>query len=87
MKAKLFSCTTNAFQDDNLCEMPGFSHRSQPTKQRTYSYPFEEWKVKVWLFARNRSHAVKQLRHCAEVRDLDGGTSREAPACIAKLLA
>lgn len=86
MKAKLFTCTASAFTDESLTEMPGFSHRSQPSQARVYWYPFEEWRVKVYLFARNRSHAVKQLRHTAAVRDLDDGSLHEVLACIASRL-
>ncbi len=83
MKAKLFSGKCSAFTDDALCEMPGFSHRSQPEKVRVCWYPFEEWFVRFQVFARNRSHAIRQLRHVGNVRDLDDGTLRECPDCIA----
>jgi len=82
-----YTCTTGAFSDDSLVEMPGFSHRSQPFKVRTYHYPFEEWTVRVWLYARNRSHAIRQLLKVGrnDVRDLDGGNRCEVPKCMANL--
>ncbi len=84
---KLFSGRCSAFSDESLCLMPGFSHRSQPEKVRVCWYPFEEHMVRFWVFARNRSHALKQLRHVANVRDLDSGIPSNAPESILKLLA
>ena len=83
MNLKMFHCTASAFQDENLIDMPGFSHRSQPKKRKSYSYPFEEYFTDVWIYAKNRSHAVKQLRIVANVRDLDSGSrAKEVPAFI-----
>ena len=82
---KLFSFRCPAFQDDTLCIVPGFSHRSQPEITRVLWYPFKEWWVRGWIYARNRSHAVKQLRYVGNVRDLDGGVKCTVPACIAHL--
>ncbi len=85
MSLKLFSFTCTHFQDDELCSIPGFSHRSQPEKVRTYSYPFEEYRVRVWLYARHRTHAVKLCRHIANISSLDGGSKLAVPDCISKL--
>lgn len=81
---KLFTCTTGAFSDEALVEMRGFSHRSQPFKVRVSWYPFEQWTVRVYLYARNRSDAVKQLLRAglSDVRDLDGGARCNVPTCI-----
>lgn len=70
---KLFTCVASAFSDEALCSMPGFSHRSQPENVRVSWYPFEEWKVRVYLYAKNRREALKQLRDVAGVRDLNDG--------------
>ena len=85
---KLFTCTVSAFSDDALVGMPGFSHRGQPEKSRVSWYPFEEWRVRVHLFARHRSHACAQLTRAGapNVRDLDSGRVAEVPASIAKQL-
>ena len=82
---KCFSFTTAAFCDEDLVDMPGFSHRSQPFKRTCTWYPFEEWRVRVWLFAKNRSTAGKQLLRVGrnDVRDLDDGVKRPVPECIA----
>ena len=87
---KLFSFTTGAFSDDALIDMPGFSHRSQPFKVRVSWYPFEEYKVRVWLYARNRTQAIRQLLKAGrnDVRDLNEGTTvtkDNAPKFIATL--
>lgn len=87
---KLFSFTTAAFCDDSLVSMPGFSHRSQPFKIRVTWYPFEEWRVRVWLYAPHRRHATKQLLRAgrADVRDLNDGTKctgAKAPKFVATL--
>ena len=81
---KLFTFTTSAFRDDSLIAMPGFSHRSQPFKTLVTWYPFEEWKVRVYLYARNRSHACRQLLRagCNDARDLNDGQSATLPNCI-----
>ncbi len=81
---KLFAFTTAAFCDDALVDMPGFSHRSQPFKTRVNWYPFEEWRVRVWLYAKNRTHAVRQLLKAGrnDVRDLDSGQKCEVPKCL-----
>lgn len=86
MKAKLFSGKCGAFNDDELCQMPGFSHRDQPEKVRSHCYPFEEHIVRFYVFARNRGHAVKQLRHVSNVRDLNDGTSHECPQSILNMI-
>jgi len=86
---KLFSCTTGDLCDEHLVEMPGFSHRSQPFKVRVSWYPFEDYKVRVWFYARNRSHAVKQLVNIAgrkDVRDLDSGSKCAVPDCMKTLI-
>lgn len=84
---KLFSFSTAAFCDDQLVEMAGFSHRSQPFKKRVNWYPFEEWTILVWLYARNRRHAIKQLLKAGrnDVRDLDDGRRCETPKCMGAL--
>jgi hypothetical protein len=85
---KRFQFTCSAFQDDSLVSMPGFSHRSQPFKVRVCWYPFEEWFIKAWVYARNRRHAVKQLERngIANVRDLDEGKlDKNCPKAFANL--
>ena len=86
---RLFTFKTGAFSDESLVEMPGFSHRSQPFKQHVTWYPFEEWFVTVYLYAQNRSHAVRQLLKVGrnDVRDLDGGRRCETPECMKSLRA
>lgn len=64
--------------------MAGFSHRSQPEQVRVTWYPFQEWRVRVYFYARNRRDASKQLRNVCGVRDLDDGKRGHwIPATIA----
>lgn len=84
---KLFTFTCAAFNDDALVSMRGFSHRGQPFKERVCWYPFEEWKVRAWLYAANRRDATRQLERAGvvDVRDLDGGRRVvNVPACVVK---
>ena len=80
---KLFTFRCSAFADETLVELPGFSHRSQPEKVRTSWYPFEEWTVKAYLFAKNRTMAAKFAARVSGCRDLDGGRVAVVPDCIA----
>jgi hypothetical protein len=82
---KLFTATTGAFCDDALVEMPGFSHRSQPFNRRVLWYPWEEATIRVWLYAKNRSDATRQLVKIAgrrDIRDLSDGAPCKTPECI-----
>ena len=77
---KTFSATilTNCpeFALENAVALPGWSHAdgSGWQKIRVGWYPFEEWSRKIYLRAKHRTDAAKQLdRAGLHTRDLDGG--------------
>jgi rhodanese-related sulfurtransferase len=73
-KGKLFEATAREGQDNQLVQMPGFSHRSEP----------KDGRIKFYFYAEHRRHAAQQIviAGIAEVRDLDGGIATNIPDCI-----
>jgi hypothetical protein len=87
MKAILFKGTVSAF-NEQVIEQPGFSHWSAPFKIRVYWYPWEEWRRTAYVFAKNRTKAVRAFMRAgsSEVRDVSIAGRYECPASIAKVI-
>ena len=83
MKIKLFECTVAAFGNDEACvSMPGFASYNPPEMR------FGEMRRIVYLYARNRTHAAKQLATAGlgSVRDLVLRGNYDCPECMKALL-